>query len=209
MTRAVKRPYVSASRVRQAEATRRAILDAANRLFVKDGYALVTVDEIAAAAKVAVPTVYKAFGTKRAILERLVDGMMAGDPDARELVEQEWFQEQLDAKNPSRQLELIARNARRMYDRAGDLLRVVRDAAASDPDIRRLWESIAARRLERSRTTARNLAKKRKVVKLEWTADILYSQTAPEMHVLLVRESGWAPERYERWLAAALKALLL
>jgi len=48
---------------------------------------------------------------------------------------QAWFREQLEEPTAEGQLRLIARNARRMYDRAGQLLEVVRAAAASDSDI--------------------------------------------------------------------------
>ena len=212
MARPVKsRPYVSAQRTRQAEATRQRILDAALVLFTEDGYAATTIDDIATGADVSVPTVYKAFRTKRAILERLADSVMAGDPAARNLAEQEWFKEQLAAPDARRQLELVARNARRIYERSGTLLRVVRDAAASDPDIAEIWDRISKRRRQRSRTTARNLVSKRGRLRhqTDVVADILWTQTAPDLWDMLVREAGWTSERYERWLAEALKSLLL
>jgi AcrR family transcriptional regulator len=205
------RRYLSAQRTRQAEATRQRILDAALALFTEGGYTTTTIEQIAAAGDVSIPTVYKAFRTKRAILELLADAVMAGDPKARNLAEQAWFKEQLAALDARRQLELVARNARRMYDRSGALLRVVRDAAASDPDIAELWEQISRRRRQRSRTTARNLTSKPGRLRhhTDVVADILWTQTAPDMWHMLVREAGWTPERYERWLADALKALLL
>jgi AcrR family transcriptional regulator len=212
MARAVKpRPYVSAQRTRQAEATRRRILDAALVLFTVDGYAATTIDQIAAAADVSVPTVYKAFRTKRAILEQLVDAVMAGDSKAGNLAEQEWFKEQLAAPDARRQLELVARNARRLYERSGSLLRVVRDAAASDADIAELWEQISRRRRQRSRTTARNLTSKPGRLRhhTDVVADILWTQTAPDLWHMLVRDARWTSERYERWLADALETLLL
>src|SRR5687768_6404081 len=120
MTTPVKtRPYVSKRRAEQAELTRRAILDASLELFTASGYAATTIDEIAESAGVSVPTVYKAFGTKRAIVEELADTTVAGDPKNRDVLEQEWFREQLEEPDPRRQLTLIARNARRMYDRSG------------------------------------------------------------------------------------------
>ena len=63
--------YHSERRQEQAEATRQAILDAARALFIERGYAGTTVADIAAAARVAVPTVYVSVGTKPAILGEL------------------------------------------------------------------------------------------------------------------------------------------
>lgn len=39
--------------------------------------------------------------------------------------------------------------------------------------------------------------------------DILWATNSPELYVLLVDERGWAPDRYERWLADAWVRLLL
>src|ERR1700730_12204147 len=55
------------------QATRRRIRDAARRLFVERGYVATTIEAIAGEAGVAVPTVYLAFGTKRALLAELLD----------------------------------------------------------------------------------------------------------------------------------------
>jgi AcrR family transcriptional regulator len=66
-------------RARQAAATRRRILAAAEELFVRDGYAATAITEIAARADVAVQTVYAVFGTKRAVLTELIDARIMGD----------------------------------------------------------------------------------------------------------------------------------
>src|SRR5580700_1072542 len=76
--------YHSERRQEQAEATRQAILDAARTLFIERGYAGTTVADIAAAARVAVPTVYVSVGTKPEILGELrkmipVDAGVPGD----------------------------------------------------------------------------------------------------------------------------------
>jgi TetR/AcrR family transcriptional regulator, regulator of cefoperazone and chloramphenicol sensitivity len=65
-----RRPYHSPTRQRQAEDTRRRILDAARALFREAGYAGTTLDAIAAAAGVSPKTV-SAFGSKRGLLAAL------------------------------------------------------------------------------------------------------------------------------------------
>jgi hypothetical protein len=37
-------------------------------------------------------------------------------------------------------------------------------------------------------------------------ADIIYTLMSPEVHRILTMERGWSPDRYERWLATALRA---
>ena len=77
----VRRRYDSVHRQQQAAATRRAILDAARTLFVDPGYAATPLTAVAAEAGVAVQTVYKIFGSKKALLSALVDVTIAGDDD--------------------------------------------------------------------------------------------------------------------------------
>lgn len=67
------RSYHSPRRQDAAAATRDAILDCARRLFGVEGYATVTVADIASAARVAVPTVYGSTGGKAAILRALLE----------------------------------------------------------------------------------------------------------------------------------------
>ena len=65
------RRYESPRRREQAEATRRAILEAAERLFVADGYTGTSMSRIASEARVALKTVYLAFETKAGVLRAL------------------------------------------------------------------------------------------------------------------------------------------
>ena len=66
-------------RARKALDTRHRMLDAAEALFVRDGYAATTIAAIAEEADVAVQTVYAVFGTKRAILTELLAVRVVGD----------------------------------------------------------------------------------------------------------------------------------
>jgi AcrR family transcriptional regulator len=214
MVRSVKskRAYRSARRAEQAAATREEILRAAEELFVWRGYAGGTMEEIASRARVAVPTVYKVFGNKAALLSDLVATRMAGGGAEGDIKDQPWWREQLEEPQARRQLELIARNARQIYERAGQLLAVVRAAAPSHEEVGRLWAQVSKARRERSRMTAKSLATKtRGMHKLDAATarDVLWTMTAPEMFALLVVEGGWSPKKYEEWLSIALKALLL
>ena len=73
------RPYNSPRRREQAAATRREILEAAQRLFERQGYATTTMAAIAAEAGVALKTVYVAFETKSGLLRALWHLLLRGD----------------------------------------------------------------------------------------------------------------------------------
>jgi AcrR family transcriptional regulator len=197
-------------RTEQAAVTRRRILTAAAQVFEQQGFAGARIDDIAEAAGVAVPTVYKAFGNKVNLLVGAVHQTMAGDATTT-IDQQAWFVEQLEEPDPARQLELIARNARRIYERAGRLLSVLRAAAPLDPDLEQAWTDITAQRLERGRRTARNLATKpaaRLLVSRDEATLTLWTLTEPELFTTYTAAKR-SPDQYESWLAGVLQRSLL
>jgi AcrR family transcriptional regulator len=204
-----RRTQNSPLRRAQAAATRARILDAAAVVFAANGYERTRIEDIAAEAGVAYPTVYKAFGSKSAVLTAAVAHTMSGGEEGP-LDSQAWFQEQLDAPDAETQLRFVARNARRLYDRAGRLLEVVRVAAAGDEQAAALWKTIDSERLERSRTTAKRLATKASLrTAVPATARTLWALTLPEIYVLQVDLGDLSADRYERWLADLLIAALV
>src|SRR5829696_8335588 len=152
----------STPRAQQAAQTRHRILSAAGRVFEQQGFAGARVEDVAAEAGVAVPTVYKAFANKVNLLGgALAQAMTGGDAEAQ-VDEQPWWQEQLEEPDAARQLGMVARNARAINERAGVLLEVLRGAAALDATLAAASQEAAASRLARSRRTARSLATKGK-----------------------------------------------
>src|SRR6478752_4992876 len=114
-----KRRYHSPRRQEQAAATRRSILDAAGRLFERQGYPATTMEAIAAEAGVALKTVYVVFETKSGLLRGLWNHLLRGGDDELPVAEQEWYRELLDEPDPERQLRLNARNSRAGKERIG------------------------------------------------------------------------------------------
>ena len=75
MTESVK----ASRRAEQARATRRRIIEGARELFLQQGYAATTLEQIAARAGVAVQTVYFHFGNKRTLLKEVMDVLAVSD----------------------------------------------------------------------------------------------------------------------------------
>jgi AcrR family transcriptional regulator len=199
----------STLRSEQAALTRSRIVEGAKAVFEARGYEGARIEDIASEAGVAVPTVYKVFVNKRNLLKASVEAAIRGG-EAGEVERQAWFREQLEEPTAEGQLRLIARNARRMYDRAGQLLEVVRAAAASDGEIEALWRGINEERLGRARTSASRLASKAKLrTTVGEVALTLWALSVPELYVLQIRAGGLNPDGYERWLADLLVAALL
>ena len=137
-----KRSYDSPRRREQAAATRRDILEAAQRLFEGQGYAATKMADIAAEAGVALKTVYSAFETKSGVLRALWNVLLRGDDADVPVQQREWYREVLEEPDPERQLRLNARNARAVKQRIAGILDVIRQAALVDADSEALWERI-------------------------------------------------------------------
>jgi AcrR family transcriptional regulator len=212
MTDGVKprRRYDSPRRREQAEATRRDILAAAQRLFEAHGYAATTMAAIAAEAGVALKTVYVAFETKSGLLRALWHLVLRDDLDEVPVGEQAWFREVLAEPDPERQLRLNGRNSRIVKERAGALMEVIRAAAPSDPEIGALWQRIESEFHANQRAVVESLARK-DVLKgdVDAAADVLWALNHPSLYALLANGRGWTPERYEAWLGDLLCAQLL
>ncbi len=207
-----RRAYDSPRRRQQAQATRRAILDAATSLFTERGYAATTIDGIAGRADVSSETVYATFGSKRALLSELVDVSIAGGSDAAPVLDQGWVQEMRSDPDPVRRLRILARTGRLILERRAAIDDVVRGAAAADPEIAALWESGKADRFAGQREVLRMVmgtSALRPGLDLETAADILYAIGSPETYRHLVIDRGWSGTRFEAWYGETLERLLL
>ena len=207
-----KRRYDSPRRREQAAATRREILEAAQRRFEQDGYAATTMAAIAAEAGVALKTVYVAFETKSGVLHALWHLLLRGDQDDVPVGERRWYRDILEEPDPKRQLRQTARNSRMVKERAGALLELIRSAAPSDPDIDALWGRIESDFYENQRLIVEAVhAQKALRPGLDVTraADILWTLNHPNLWQLLVGARGWTPDEWEQWFGDAACSQLL
>ncbi len=207
-----RRPYNSPRRQQQAAATRRAILEAAERLFLRDGYPATTMEAIAGEADVSLKTVYLPFSTKSGLLRALWDLRLKGDEGDAPINEHEWFREVLAENDPVRKLRLNARNSRAAKTRIGGMFKVIRGAAEIDPDCRALWELIQADFHANQQTIVDSIHRRgglRRGLGVARAADILWTLNHPDVWLLLVGECRWSPRAYETWLAQTSCAQLL
>jgi len=211
-TREKKRRYHSPRRDAQAAATRREILEAAGRLFERDGYGATTMAAVAAEAGVSLKTVYVAFETKAGVLRALWNLRLRGDEEETPVGERAWYRELLAEPDPERQLRQNARNSRAGKERFGGVLEVIRSAAASDAEIALLWSRIQSDYRDNQRAVAASIAEKRALrrgLDVERAADVLWALNNPDVWQLLVGLRGWSADEYERWSADTAVAQLL
>ena len=207
-----KRRYDSPRRREQAAATGREILEAAQGLFEQRGYAATTMAAIAAAAGVALKTVYVAFETKSGVLRSLWHLRLRGDEDDVPVGERRWFRDVVEEPDAERQLRLTARNSRAVKLRAAALMRVIREAALADEDIAALWQRIQDDFYANQRSIVDSLDRKQALspgLDAARAADILWTLNHPDVWHLLVGERGWTPDEYEQWFGDVACAQLL
>ena len=206
------RAYNSPRRREQAAATRREILEAAQRLFEGQGYAATTMAAIAAEAGVASKTVYLAFETKSGLLRALWHLLLRGDEADVPVPQRDWYRRLLEEPDPEKQIRTNASISRTVKLRAAALMKVIRDAASVDPDVAALWERIQTDFYRVQRGVVESLHKKkalRRGLGVTRAADVMWTLNHPDVWHLLVGERGWSPEEYERWFGdSACSALL-
>lgn len=213
MTQPVKpRSYHAPRRQEQARRTRRAILEAAGRLFIERGYAATTMTAVAEAAGVALDTVYAAVGAKPVLFRLLVETAISGTDEAVPALERDYVRAIRAEPDPARKLALYAQAVGRIQQRLAPLFQVLQQAAAADAELGALWQEISERRAANMGLLAGELATTgalRPELTVEQAADVLWSMNSPELYLLLVGQRGWDPDRYQRWLADAWQRLLL
>jgi AcrR family transcriptional regulator len=212
MAEPVKRTYESPRRRAQAEATRRQILEGAQRLLERHGYAATTMAAVAQEAGVALKTVYVAFDTKAGLLRALWHLLLRGDEADVAVQDRDWYRRLLEEPDPAARLRLAAHTSRVVKERAGALLQVIHTGAPVDEDVAALWARIEDDFYENQRAIVQTLADDgalRPELDVARGADLLWTLNHPDVWHLLVRVRGWAPAEWEAWFAATAAAQLL
>jgi AcrR family transcriptional regulator len=193
---------VSVSRQREAgeairRRTRSRVLAAATAEFADRGYAGATVNRIAARAEVAVPTIYSAWGSKRALLRAVMATAVTEDEDGFDAAHDRGTlmgQGVPDVSHqPAAYLAHLARRYRLIAERSAVGWRTYRDGAAVDPDIATDWQHLQQGRRETFRVLLANLprAKLRPGLTSTTAIDTAWAIASPETHELFIQR---APE---------------
>lgn len=204
-----RRKYDNSRRLADAEARQRRIVEAATTLFVEQGFAGTSIDQIAAAADVSPQTVYATFGSKAAVLSRAIDVAVVGDFTAVPLVERLPLLTDNSREQRRAYFTTVAHFVRVLHERVAPLMRVLEQSVATDQGL----EEVRQRIFRNMRTVfpvwIKHLGSALNPdVALDEAADVMFTVQSPYVYSTLI-ELGWTPDRYEQWLAAAVPRLLL
>jgi TetR/AcrR family transcriptional regulator of autoinduction and epiphytic fitness len=205
----VNRRYASPRRQEQARQTRRAILDAAAKLFVEPGYAATPLTAVAAEAGVAVQTVYAVFGSKRQLLSDLVDVTLAGDDERVAMADRSFVADIRALTGLRARLTRYARHLTETHARQVQVMLALAGAATADPDAAAIWRKNLDERYRGMTMLAADLVSTGEVlISPERAADVLWLAQDIRNYDWLVRERGWPVERFEKWFVDGVAAVL-
>jgi AcrR family transcriptional regulator len=194
-----------------AEETQRAIVEAASRLFLDRGYHATSIGRIASEAGVAVQTIYNAVGSKREVLSRVLDFAAAGE--RAPVPVPQFMREQAESEpDPRRIVAQIVEFWRGALPRTAPVFRIIREAAAADPEIAALERDRSTRRLRNYGQAAQLLADRgalRDGMTIEAAAAAIFAIGHSETYRALVLDGGWDDDQWAGWVQATLEAALL
>ncbi len=194
-----------------AEETQRVIVEAAARLFVEHGYYATSIGRIASEAGVAVQTIYNSVGSKRDVLSRVLDFAAAGErapvPVPQFMSEQ--AEREPDPRTIIAQLVEFWKGA---LPRTAPVFRVIREAAAVDPEAAALERARASQRLRNYALAAGLLAERGALhpgLTIDQAAATIFAVGHPETYRTLVLDGDWDDDRWASWVRASLEAALI
>lgn len=196
----------------KAAQTRRAVIDAASSLFVEQGYAGTSIQEIADVAGVSRATVFNAVGGKAALLKAAYDVATVGDDEPVPLPQRsDWVAARLEP-DPRRFIALYSGLIATIGERLAPIYEVFRAAANSDPEVNALWRTIQAERLGGAYGFVgllRDKGRLRKDLDESVAGDVVWVLIDASLYHRLVIERRWTKAQFQSWLEHTLEAQLL
>jgi AcrR family transcriptional regulator len=189
----------------RSQRTSSRLLVASRDLFLEQGYARTSMEEIAARAGVSEQTVYNQFGTKCDLLAAVLDRAIAGDAAPVTVIERQWF---VAAENEpaAKVIARFAATATLIFARVAPLYDVTRSASAL-PEVQRLLADNRRRRRADQRQIVDALAaagKLRPDLDARHAADIVYGLMNEDVYLLLTADCRWSRKRFTTWLTETL-----
>lgn len=200
------------TRAQRARQTRRRMIDAARELFIGQGYAATTMDQIAAEAGVAVQTVYYTFRTKGQLLAEVVEVTAADEDEPVPVPDRPWVREMLSATSAQRVLALGVEHGTAIYERVAVLWPAAEAAAAVDPAVDDYWRGVTAGRRGGQRAMVARIAELgglRAGLDSGRATDLIVVLVGHDVYRGLVQDAQWSVTAYRAWLFTTLVGQLL
>jgi len=190
------------TRKEQAAATRRSIIGAAHRLFIRDGYVATTMADIGDEAGVAVQTVYFVFSTKAKLLLEVVMSVSAGEGEPTDTAQRSWVREAESSGEPLRALALSIDGGSDIFTLMGPLIPMIQAVSATDDDVAAEWDAMLRHKhdtIHRLMAAIDDGGHLRPGIDADQATDVFVALSSVEMYQMLVTRLGWTPTRFKAW----------
>jgi AcrR family transcriptional regulator len=207
-----RREYRSAVRAERARANRVAVLTAACRRFLDDGYAATSIARIAEEANVSEDLVYKLFTSKRGLLVEVLNFAVTGQDDSPRVLDQEGPQKVKAEPDQRKKLAMFASDIAGRIARARPVDDVMHSAAEVDAEMAAKYASMHRTRLRNITQFVKWLEEAgplRQGLTVEQAGATAWLLCSPATHKQLTEQLGWDQPTYAAWLHATLTAALL
>jgi len=186
------------------------VLRVAEEMFLRDGYAAVTVRAVADATGTSAETIYKTYGGKAGLVAAIQEAALQGSgpvpaPERSDAMSLREFDADVI-------LGHWATLSMEVAPRVSPVMLLVRSSAATDPQMRELWDRMARERRDRMSHNADRLLATGQVrpdLGRDDVRDVLHTYTSPELYEILVLEAGWSLAAYADFIHRGLRGQLL
>lgn len=172
------------------------VLVTAAGLFLRQGYVVTSVADIARDAGVALQTVYRGFGSKVGLLSAVQDRAVVGDGEPVSQLDRQWACE-LTWQPPREALGVLVGELVSSAVRAGPIFEVIHSASA-DPAVRDLLEETHRRRVRTCQELARRVLGEASG-RSERFGDLIYLVLGMETFGLLIVRRSWNEQQWRDW----------
>ena len=160
-----------------------------------------------------VDTIYKTFGSKKALLGEVLGRAVGGDDQQIPVPERPESREVIEEADPRVQVTAFAADVAGRIARMRPVDDVMVSAAAADPEVAGMRADIQNRQrragLAPFTEAVADHGGLRRGMDRESAAATVWVLASPEVHRMLVDGWGWSQERYAAWLADTLSRTLL
>jgi len=198
-----KRPYHAPQRAAAAARTREAIMAAAKDVFERLGWPGATMRGVADQAGVSVKTVEALYRAKAELLRQAIDYAIAGDVRPIPVLGRASVAAIEAAPDAPAMLDLHARHARAISQRAAPILWVAEQAAPAHPDIAKVWAQNNDNRRAGARWAATTLLTKPGLppqISQRYAEEVFWIAIDPATYRSLTLGRGLSPSGFETWI---------
>lgn len=188
---------------KRRDRTEQRIIEAATRLFLRDGYSSTSLASVAAEAGVSERTLYVRFSSKVALFQRVIQAGVVGDTDPTPLPQRDWSRASMSAATLAERIRAFADGVSDMHERLGPLMSVNGEVEPSEPSVQHSAGAARADTLAFLRAFWECASRDGMLppgTDVDWLVETSTMLAAAETRLLITRTLGWNRTEFRDWV---------